>query len=218
MKKLLLLPLTLILILVVFFTLRINQVEISQTVGCVRGDIIDDGLKGRNLLLLDSATTAEKLRKESSCIKDVKIKKIIPGKLIIEIETQKEVAKIENGSLALTENGLITGQTNPNLPTIYSGSLLSASPGQTISDPEILQTLKISGLLTKSDFNAQSIRLVDGDIAFYDANGLIVLFSKSQDPKTQVDSLQQVLAKTKIDASKIAKIDLRFIQPVVLFK
>lgn len=217
MKKLFLLPIFFLLALVAFYSLQVRIIEIDERTNCLSKKI-EEELKGKNLLLLDTKKTEEKVKNETHCIKEITIKKVVPGKLKLKIETQKEVAKIENSSLSLTENGIVVTSTNSNLPTIYSGKLVSFSQGQTITDPDLLQGLKISSILAKSDFNAQSIRVVDGDIAFYDVNGLIVLFSKNQDPKTQVDSLQQVLAKTKIDASKIAKIDLRYIQPVVLFK
>lgn len=217
MKKLLLPLFFLLILFAVFYSLQVRKVEIDKSASCINEKIIVE-LKGKNLLLINSNKIKEEIKNQSPCIKEIAIKKIFPQKLRLTIDTQKEVAKIENSSLAITENGLVITQTDPNLPTIYSGKSVGITQGQTVSDPDLLQGLKISGILSKSDFNAQSIRVVDGDIAFYDVNGLIVLFSKSQDPKIQVDSLQQVLAKTKIDASKIAKIDLRFMQPVVLFK
>jgi len=56
------------------------------------------------------------------------------------------------------------------------------------------------------------------DVAIYNQQGQLAIFSSKKDKEEQVDSLQQVISKAKIDSAKIAKIDLRFDKPVLVFK
>lgn len=132
-----------------------------------------------------------------------------------ETPPPEEIVKIENTNLAIAVDGTISG-SDKNLPQIFMPQNTAYSEGVKLDEPHILGALSIVKLLAKSDFLPTSIRFTsDTDLAVYNQQGQIALFSTQKQPQTQVDSLQQVLAKAKIDASKIAKIDLRFNLPVV---
>lgn len=127
----------------------------------------------------------------------------------------EEIVKIENTNLAIGDDGTIRG-SDKNLPQIFMPQNTAYSEGVKLDEPHILGALSIVKLLAKSDFLPTSIRFTsDTDLAVYNQQGQIALFSTQKQPQTQVDSLQQVLAKAKINATKIAKIDLRFNLPVV---
>lgn len=64
-----------------------------------------------------------------------------------------------------------------------------------------------------------TVRIVDANqIVVYSAKDISVIFSATKRASDQVDSLQLILAESKIDAAKIDKIDLRFAKPVVTYK
>ena len=144
---------------------------------------------GKNILIFKSARLNSDLKSDFSCIDQIKTNKVFPQKLKIEITTQSPVAKIKSSDLAVTKDGTVRQSTQANLPTIFL------------------------------PFTPQNIRIVDGgDVAVYDTTGVIALFLPTKDATLQVDSLQAILAHSKIDEAKIAKIDLRFDKPVILNK
>lgn len=49
------------------------------------------------------------------------------------------------------------------------------------------------------------------------ADGPLVIFNSQRDQQRQLDSLQFILARTKIDGKRPAKIDLRFDKPVLVY-
>lgn len=127
--------------------------------------------------------------------------------------------QIEGTNLYLAENGQVTDRSVSKKPLLYIDKKIKAAPNTVVTDPQILFAAKVASGLAKSDFSVASVRLLpSGDIAVYNPAGAIAVFSGAKDAKSQIDSLQQVLAKAKIDAAKITKIDLRFDQPVITFK
>ncbi len=127
--------------------------------------------------------------------------------------------QIEGTNLYLAENGQVQDRSSSKKPLLYLDKSLKLAAGQKITDPQILFAAGVAAGLSKSDFSVASIRLLpSGDIAVYNPQNAIAVFSSGKDARNQIDSLQQVLAKAKIDAAKIVKIDLRFDQPVITFK
>ncbi|KKS04034.1 MAG: hypothetical protein UU56_C0011G0028 [Candidatus Curtissbacteria bacterium GW2011_GWA2_41_24] len=56
------------------------------------------------------------------------------------------------------------------------------------------------------------------EVVIYNQQGQLAIFSSKKDKEVQVDSLQQVISKAKIESAKIAKIDLRFDKPVISYR
>ncbi len=149
-------------------------------------------------------------------VPSINLKKDIAG---VQTTNTEPVIQIEGTNLFLTENGQIITQSSSKKPLLYLDKSLKLTSGQKVTDPQILFAGKIAAGLAKSDFSVASIRLLpSADIAVYNPQNAIAVFSADKDAKNQIDSLQQVLAKAKIDAAKIVKIDLRFDQPVITFK
>ena len=174
---------------------------------------------GKNILIFKSARLNSDLKSDFSCIDQIKTNKVFPQKLKIEITAQSPVAKIESSDLAVTKDGTVRQSTQANLPTIFLPAGVQAAVGKRLVDTTTLFALDVAGQLRKSDFTPQNIRIVDGgDVAVYDTTGVIALFLPTKDATLQVDSLQAILAHSKIDEAKIAKIDLRFDKPVIVNK
>ena len=174
----------------------------------------------KNLLTLNTNKLATNLKLDFSCIDKVEIIKDLPDSLIINFSANPDLVKIEGTNLIIQKDGKIKEKVNEvNLPTIFLPSQISYQKEQTVQDPIILAALEIVQFLTKSDFTLQNIRFTEGnDIAIYDTKGTVALFSSTKEASSQVDSLQSILSKAKINELKIAKIDLRFDKPVIVNK
>jgi len=76
----------------------------------------------------------------------------------------------------------------------------------------LVRNLKLNLLVIKS-IEVISPRQIEVSLA----NGPLVIFNSRQDQKRQLDSLQFILARSKMESKQIAKIDLRFDKPVIVY-
>lgn len=205
-----------------FLLFKIRNVEISPNQTCLTKEAVFEAaqVKGSHLLLISKKKLIQNLKEKYVCLKSLNVYRRLPSTLAVEVEVDKTLVKIENTNLFLTEQGLVVGdQSAKDLPILYPGRALTLSSGEKINDELISFTLKVVQAIEKSDFVPVNIRIIDDvNVAFYNQQGLVVIFSPKKDATFQVDSLQQVLAKAKIDGTKIAKIDLRFDKPVIVNK
>ena len=126
------------------------------------------------------------------------------------------VAQIANTNFAIDTEGKIVPKASDNLAQLFLPQESSPEAGQKLEDQTTTFAIKLVGLLEKSDFHATSIRIISADnILAYDQKQTIAHFSAQKDAKVQVNTLQRVLAEARIGDDKIAKIDLRFENPVI---
>jgi len=214
--------LTIALIFYSAFLFRIRKIEIEQNQACLENLSLDNlKLNNRLIFLLDKNQTVSYLKSQFPCISDVEIQKKLPSTLKIKLISKVAVVKIDQNNFYASAEGLIMESPNSaaKLPVFYPPQGLSLKLGAKISDGTILFALSITSELLQSDFSPTSVRIVgSGDVAVYNQVSTVALFSSKKDPKSQIDSLQKILAQAKIDASKITKIDLRFDKPVIEFK
>lgn len=201
---------------------KINNTGLNEQ-SCITQDKLESyQVSNQNILIFKASGFEQKLKADFSCTENVKVKKVLPKSLQIEVQTSEPIAKIDGSELAVTRNGQILSKSPGNLPTILLPSEVKSNlekNNQKITEPAVLFALNVVALLQKSDFSAQNIRFVENtDVAVYNTNGTIALFSSQKEANTQVDSLQALLAKAKIDPLKIAKIDLRFDKPTIVNK
>lgn len=134
-------------------------------------------------------------------------------------QTQQAVAQLAGTTLYVTEEGQVTDTTSKEVPQLFLTQEASASAGTKITDRSALFAIKLAALVVKTDFRAASIRLLDANsVAVYDTKETVAIFSPNKSLEEQVDSLQQVIGKARIGDDKIAKIDLRYQNPVVSTK
>lgn len=209
---------------------KIDKLDLSKNQSCITKEKLKNyQITNQSVFVFKTNLLEQKLKADFSCAKEIRVKKIFPNKLQVEIQTFEPIAKIDASELAITRDGQVSSNVSQNLPTIFLPSDLSAKglsttealvkEGQKITDPAVLFALDLTALLAKSDFAAQNIRFVENrDVAVYNTKGTIALFSTQKGAQKQVDSLQALLAKAKIDPDKIAKIDLRFDKPTIVNK
>lgn len=206
----------LLVILLTTFIFRVREIEISNT-GCVSSNDLE--ANNKIIFLINPENLASKLEKQYLCAQEIKIDKIYPQKLQVNIKIAKASVQIAQTSLAITPQGLIIEGSSEKLPLLYPRQNLTISSGQKVADKAVVFSAQIAALLAKTDFATSAIRIIESDqIAAYNQNQTVVIFNINKDANIQLDSLQQVLAKAKISDEKISKIDLRFAKPVVVFK
>ena len=196
---------------------KVSSVQIEQNSPCLGQEQVEY-IKGQRIFLLNTKIVIAKIKKDFPCAENVSIGKKIFSKIIIKITASEPVARLENTNLAITPSGQVTDAGAKTMPVLYSSKAIGAAKNQILTDPELLISAKIAKTLEKSDFTAASIRPTEEGVAVYGQDNIFALFSYQKDIDLQTDSLQQVMARAKIDASKISKIDLRFDKPIIVFK
>lgn len=128
----------------------------------------------------------------------------------------KIIAQIANTQLSVDSDGNLVAAPFKDLVQLFLPQEASPQAGQKLEDATSVFVIKLAALLSKSDFHATSIRIITADnILAYDQKDTIAVFSAQKDAEVQVNTLQQVLAEARIGDDKIAKIDLRFANPVI---
>lgn len=199
---------------------KAKNIELINNSGCLSSENLSEkfNLKNFSLLLINSQQLAQKVKTDFPCAEGLKIDKIYPRTIKITLPEIKIVAKIPDSQLAINNEGRVVNQISgkTNIPTVDFPRIKELQAGQLAEEPGALFVVNLAKALAKTDYAVQSIRLIDPNTAAaYARQDLVVLFTKNKDLDLQVNSLQQVLARAKIDESKISKIDLRFDKPVI---
>lgn len=224
MKRSLLIAFVLIVVVAILakFLFTVRAIDVTGDENCLNNENIKNSsqLLGKNIFLINFQQVQENLKKQNSCVESVSVSRKLPSKLSIAVKAKLPVAKIDGTDLLATAGGeVIKQQVTTSIPTIYLPGNVKAQQGTKLQDNETLFALNIASALLKSDFTPASIRIVGPvDIAVYSTNETVALFTTQMPVSSQVDSLQSILTKAKIDAAKIAKIDLRFDKPIIIFK
>lgn len=205
---------------------KVKSVEVVETTACLssQDSSFEESLVGKNIFLIQKDQIEAKLKTNYDCIDQIKIDRHLPSNLKITTTVKGPVARISD-SLAVSENGLVV-ESQANLPILFLNGNQPKKAGEQLTGRDILFALQVIKALLQADFLASNIRIVDPkNIAFYNRQGLVVLFTSDKEADLQIDSLQYIISRSKIDATKneifllkIAKIDLRFDKPVIVYK
>ncbi len=178
-----------------------------------------EGVKGQNLLSLDSDKLAQTIIKQDIKIKDAEVQKKIPGTLLIYIQKRQALAVIpfQGDFFLVDKDGLILSQEKetPNLPVVTLNlGLQNLKVGSSIDSKEksifhILDSLKgkekVVSLLVGEDLELQ----LEG--------GTLVFLPRNDESQAEINSLQILMTRFRIEGRLPLKIDLRFDKPVVTF-
>lgn len=138
---------------------------------------------------------------------------------VVDLGPSVAVLKLAHTDLALSEDGLVIAATGSNLPVLFLEQNKKVKIGQKINDQVVKFTIDLAKSLAKTDYTPVNVRILSSfEIAVYNSNGTIAIFSSQKPQEIQINSLQALLSQAKIDANKIAKVDLRFDKPIVTNK
>ena len=202
------------------FLFKIENIEVAEGKGCVDETAIKTQFKGKNIFTVSSKQAQETIANIYKCAKNVTVQKKYPSTLVVTVDVDRPLVKVGDKNIYITENGFVLeGQNQGNLPTIFFDKEPELRPGGKIEDDTVLYSLSLISQIGKTDFVATSIRILNpAMISVYNRESQAVIFTSEKDTSSQVDSLQLILSESKIDPSKIEKIDLRFAKPVITNK
>jgi len=196
---------------------------------------------GKNLIFLKKEEIRKKFLNTHHIVKNLKIKKVLPNKLVFELEKRKEVAvlgfelKLEEKETTssgkpvfettkdfflVDEEGVVIKKENdPLLPLILLSEQLILNVGQQVPQREIVEAIKFLTTLRLNLLEPKIAKITSPySLTVWLKDGEEVVFSLKKEIQVQVDSLQFILSRSKIEGKEIKKIDLRFDKPVVSYE
>jgi len=199
---------------------NIKNVEVATDNKCVSPTVVKNaGIVGQNLLTFSSTNLVDSIKSKYPCVQEVIARKGFPNNLKITIVSSLPVAKIDGTNFAISSQNTIVSSSGSALPAIFLQNLVALKIGSKVTDSQLLFVSNILNQLKDTDFIVSSVRVIDpGNIIVYNRENALAIFSSTVGLAGQISSLQEVIAKSKIDATKIQKIDLRFDKPIIVFK
>lgn len=222
LKKLALITITLSIIYLLFFSpvFKIKNIESNSTCVQTRELLESTQLAGKNIFLTSKSKIEENVKAKFACAQTVNATKKYPNSISLNITQEEVVAQVEGSDLYLTADALaVKLQTDKKYPKIFLPQEIKISENNIIEDEKVKFALTLLKNIQSSDFTSTQLRFLESaDIVVYSQAEATAIFTTVKDVQSQVDSLQSVLSKAKIDPAKIEKIDLRFDKPVVTYK
>ena len=197
----------------------------------------------QHLLFFPRQLVSDKIKENYPQVHFVKIKKRLPDKLSFELTSRNPVAalavelfsepgatlsgELKNPKFSLTgtyylidQEGVVIQKVdaNPNLPLILVKNDLQTKVGEKITQEEVQKTIEILVGMKLRLLEPKVSRVISfREIEIWLENEVLVLFNGQKDISVQLDSLQFIYSRSKIEGKQIKKIDLRFDKPVVLY-
>lgn len=178
--------------------------------------------KGENLLRFDEGPVINRLKSGDFMLQTVTIKRVLPGKLIVETfsvnpETAVQLSQEPNTWVVCDKDARVIKVTgdNPNVPTVTVEQLGVVRIGAKLQDPGLPEALALATKLRDHNLVAKRLFLVDQTTVAASLELTTVLFTTTRDAGQQVQALQAILADSTIKEEKYKTIDLRFAQPIL---
>lgn len=199
---------------------KIKSLEVKTDNRCVSQSFVQNaGIIGQNLITFSPADLKSLIKNKYGCVQEMNVEKDFPNTLKVSITTALPLAKIDGTDFLISSQNIITSGSAEGLPVVFLPNKIPLKVGNPVKDQQLLFVSNVLNQLKDTDFIVSSVRVIDpGNIIVYNRENALVIFSSQQDFLGQISSLQQVIAKSKIDATKIQKIDLRFDKPTIVFK
>lgn len=179
-----------------------------------------------NLLFLSSAKAIEKINKSQLTVTGIKIQRRFPDELVFRLEQRKpQVAITAEGSQGgeyylVDQEGVLVEKTNnaPDFPLLFLKELPDLAVGNKFEEGVAKDTITILVDLQWRLLKPRLAKIVsEREIEVWLEDDVQVLFSAKKDLKIQLDSLQLIFSRAKIEGEKLKRIDLRFDKPVLTY-
>lgn len=176
---------------------------------------------GENNLLLKESEIKDELLKKNIFVKNIKINKQYPDKIILDIVFRSPYAYVVANSqeIFIDNEGFPSKSYHDTRPSVrISVPSIIYSPAS--PDWRLVKAVKLVGLLNNYGLQFNSIVINDNSS---EISGLIddiieIIIPLTKDAHQVSASLQTIISRFRIEGKFVAKIDLRYDKPVVVLK
>lgn len=176
---------------------------------------------GKNFFLLSSRRVIQTLKKNHPEFFQIELRKQAPDGLLFHVEVRKPVVALAapEGFYWVDNEGIILGKGDDSrsLPVVLLEKELNQEEGMKVDNELILAMIQILYEAQLRLLRPESTELVsERTIRLQLRDNLQVLFSAKGDLQKQLDSLQFIFERSKIEGDSLREVDLRFDKPVIV--
>lgn len=183
----------------------------------------NDLIVGKSLLNTNPAELSEQLSVQYPYFENI-ILTLEPLRLsaLLDLTRSRPIAYVKGShDYALSVSGVVTGlgTNTDNLVLLTPNfSVNELNIGQKFSQPEIIAALEIIKELKYRSLEINGVEITDTDkLSFRLKTGETIIFSPQKSITEQVDSLQLIFSRTKIEGKRFRELDLRYQKAVLVF-
>ena len=172
---------------------------------------------GQRILSLKRQAIASEIRQKFLPVGDVAITKKYPQTAIVQISERKPIAQVcPSGGLGLLvdKEGVIYAETQAEPQNLKTVSLelgfeltLGQEIGADIVSLILLEEPQISFIKSTGQEGLEVVSNAQ----------LKIFFSRKRDLRQQIENLQKIIQKYKIEGKELSQVDLRYDQPVIKY-
>lgn len=204
-------------IIQIFFSISLIEISgISDLKGL-------NTLKNKLIFLVSTKKTEQKLYFLNPNVKSIKIIKIYPNKIKINVEKDDVTAILEvfNGYFYLSSEGRIIEKRkdkNSAFPLMYYYQKLQFNEydtGETLKDKDIKYSLFFAKAFSFDEIKIDTIDINGLDMLILKKGEKTYFFTTTKDKEIQYNELKTIIEKFRKGNVKYKSIDLRFNKPIV---
>jgi len=204
---------------------KIKKVICKTEVGVCPQEIskkIEGLTLGRSILYLSESEIISKMKDKPFNLKDAKINKEFPDKIIFTVKGRIPVAAVKPANAEdyylVDGDGILISGNVQGLPVITVENLTLPKEGDKFDNEAILSAVQaINGLKLNLYEPDRAVVTSEWTTEVYLKNNQKIIFSSKKEISEQLDSLQLIFSRAKIEGKRIGSLDLRFSKPVVIY-
>lgn len=179
------------------------------------GEQLGHQLIGNNILFFRAVKTEEAVLGDPT-VEMVRIKKIFPSKIKVEVtETKPAIIWVSAGdNYLINDRGVVIGNArDEKLTKIFDAANLKAERGDRVASPTFIKFITKTAEVFEPACGTKISKIlifdILSDVRILTSDGWTVYLDANKDPESQMSNLTKVLAEARKEKSKFSYIDLR---------
>jgi len=174
---------------------------------------------GKNSFFLSAKKVTLQIKEDYPQLEEVKIKKNLPSGINFFLTTRQPQVAINGDKFHLVDEfGVVIEKkdTPGDYPLVFFDPPANLKIGDQFSQPEILKTISVIIGLKLRLIEPKFAKIIsDTQIEIQLKDDIQTIFSLKKEVIVQLDSLQLILSRAKIEGRTLGRVDLRFDKPIV---
>lgn len=185
------------------------------------GDLMRLSL-GKDFIFFPKSTIIQQINSEHPEIDKIEAVRVLPWVLAFKLTVSQAqaVVKGEKYFLVNIEGVVLKISDRPgDLPVILMDLVKNVGVGEKFDRKEVVLTIGILSDLGTRELHPTMAKIISPQqVNIWLNNGTLVAVSLKKEANIQLDSLQVILSRVKIEGKALGKIDLRFDKPVITYE
>lgn len=177
---------------------------------------------GKNFIFFPRSTLIQQINLNYPEVDNIEIILVLPRQLFFKLTASSAQAVVKGEKYFLVNaRGLVLkiSDHSGDLPVILMDAVKNVSVGQSFNQKEIISTIEILSSLEARKLHPTMAKIISPQrINIWLNNGTLIAISLQKEADSQLDSLQVILARVKMEGKALGKIDLRFDKPVITYE